>query len=169
MAKARRQSDVQFLDARETIARAKAASNQATESQDSPSTRVEPENGPVSGRWRALLVLPVLLLVGTSSKHRPWVVILGLAFFLRLGLRAFLRFRIGSPATKRSVVNNWGKPLGGSAVFRFPIELPGLLDYLEEKKDQTGVKDINITHLAMKAVATALQEMKHLNGHIAFG
>lgn len=85
-----------------------------------------------------------------------------------MSTRYVINFKLGTPVPKRTVTTQWGDPVGGTVLVKFPVELKRLLRYLEQRRKDTGV-EINVTHLTMKAVAIALQEMPSLNGHISLG
>jgi hypothetical protein len=128
--------------------------------------------GPSSKQLAWTLFPPVLGWMLASRSQGSWAEWRGLVFVLALGigLSRLAALQLGDPCSKKCLEGDWcaGSGAGGSAVFRFPIELKKLLRYLEAKRTSSGV-EINVTHVTMKAAAIALSEMPHLNGHLSGG
>lgn len=75
-----------------------------------------------------------------------------------------LQLHLGRPITKSSPLLKYQVP-SSKLLFRFPIELQNIVQYIESKRTASEV-DITFSHIAVKAAAMALQEQPSLNGHL---
>jgi hypothetical protein len=111
----------------------------------------------------ALLVvfLPVLLYyVLAATKWRA----VGFLAGLTIAVSYLLRLHLGRVVNKSSSQLKH-QVQASKLIFRFPIELQSIVQYIEAKRRESEV-DITFSHIAIKAAAMAILEIPSLNGHL---
>jgi hypothetical protein len=111
----------------------------------------------------AMLVvfLPVLLFfVLSGTKWRA----VGFLAGLGVAVSYLLRLHLGRVINK-SASQLKHQVQASKLVFRFPIELQSIVQYIEAKRRDSEV-DITFSHIAIKAAAMAITEIPSLNGHL---
>ena len=81
-------------------------------------------------------------------------------------MRQLLKIHLGSPVPAL-ITRGAGRLVTGRSLIRFPVDITKLLRYINSKREETGV-DITMTHIAVRAAATAVMEMPSVNGHVLF-
>ena len=110
-----------------------------------------------------MLFLPSLLYYMLDTKYRNWGFVVGVV----LCVRFFKKWMLGDPVLRRCGIFTPSLP-PGRVVVRFPVDLGKVLRYVDTKHKESGV-DITLTHVAIKAAASTLQDFPYLAGYMVGG
>ena len=129
-----------------------------------------------------VLLTPSLLYYIVDRKYNIIGFLISLYFTIRYIIRLHLGNSLNNSNTESDIIfsnevllnssnnkdNNSVIKLSDSRmIVRFPVDLGKLLHYLDLKREETGI-DISPTHITLKAISMAYNDLPKLNGHLLF-
>ena len=131
-----------------------------------PSKR-EPTPEKVGIHHMLLLLLPSVLYYGTQN---PLLAILFFCISLSIVLNYIFKYHLGVSVIRTSN-NDMSQLASGCMIVRFPMYVEGsgkVKRYIQAKNASSGL-DIEIKHIALKAMAAALNDHPDMHGHVQLG
>lgn len=112
-----------------------------------------------------LLLVPSVFYYGIAGA--PVISAFGFLISFVYVLNYLLKLHLGV-AVIRTSTNDMGQMATGSMVVRFPVYLDKISRYLNQKREESGI-EITFTHIALKAIAAALDDSTNVHGHVMLG
>ena len=148
-----------------------AASNDSAVATSLDSGRLSDKKSSIYRRTKSMRITPqwLLLLLTPVVSYFYFKESRAVSFLLTMlmVLRILFYVHYGEPIQRGSTLQ-MSSMTGGKLIFRFPIDLTKLLQYLNSQREESGL-EVTLTHVIAKVAAMNIYESKTLNGHIILG